>query len=102
VSAYTPGPWVVSEGELRSDGNPIVGGPEDLERAAACVNACEGINPEAIPDLVAALERIERLTLRNVQPEDDGLAGWEPVATNRITHIRIVAKAALRSALVKQ
>ena len=26
--------------------------------AAQCVNACEGINPEAVPDLLEALERI--------------------------------------------
>lgn len=27
---------------------------EDVERIVACVNACAGINPEAVPDLLAA------------------------------------------------
>lgn len=31
----------------------------DLNRAIACVNACEGINPEAISGLIETLERIQ-------------------------------------------
>lgn len=30
----------------------------DIERIVACVNACKGINPEAIPDLLLACKMI--------------------------------------------
>lgn len=29
---------------------------DNIGRAVACVNACAGINPEAVPELLAALE----------------------------------------------
>lgn len=40
--------------------------PEKADRIAACWNACEGINPEAVPDLMEALRAIGRLA-------DDGV-----------------------------
>lgn len=32
----------------------------DAHRIADCVNACEGINPEAIPDMIEALKTFQR------------------------------------------
>ena len=32
----------------------------DADRIVACVNACDGINPEAVPDLLAACEAASR------------------------------------------
>lgn len=31
---------------------------ENFKRIVSCVNACEGLNPEAVPELVAKLEHI--------------------------------------------
>lgn len=31
---------------------------QDVLRAIACVNACAGINPEAVPDLLAVVEEL--------------------------------------------
>jgi len=31
----------------------------NAERIVACVNACEGINPEAVPEMLKALQNIE-------------------------------------------
>ncbi len=31
---------------------------EQAERIVACVNACEGLNPEGVPDLLAHLEHV--------------------------------------------
>ena len=66
---HTPGPWaawdndgtgtlpcVLSKG-VTAAGNFYVSQCnvyEDARRIVACVNACEGINPEAVPDLLAA------------------------------------------------
>lgn len=75
-STHTPGPWYawpdgkgVSVGvnqsardicRLTYSGRPF-DPPEEqrvpnAERIVACVNACAGINPEAVPELLAALE----------------------------------------------
>lgn len=74
MTAHTPEPW-----RLDTDGgsgqyhnirhNMICSGPyllgsrrdtgtakADAARIVACVNACAGINPEAVPDLLAAVE----------------------------------------------
>lgn len=70
---WTPEPWTNSRGfenlvsshdgqtpicDCRSSWNPP--GPiehANAERIVACVNACEGLNPEAIPELIAVCER---------------------------------------------
>jgi hypothetical protein len=31
--------------------------PEDAEQVVQCVNACEGINPDAMPDLLTCCKR---------------------------------------------
>ena len=55
------GQWLYSaEGNLvvyytnDDDGLHDVCGGADLERIVACVNACAGINPEAVPELLIA------------------------------------------------
>jgi hypothetical protein len=40
----------------------------NARRIVACVNACEGINPEAVPDLLAACEYV-----KYAAPETEGL-----------------------------
>ena len=64
MSKHTPGPWVANEdliyngvGDLVTIVSGVGSLDEDMERAArivACVNACEGINPETVPDLLKA------------------------------------------------
>ena len=39
------------------EGNGMAG---DIPRACACVNGCEGINPEAVKELLEALDRLAR------------------------------------------
>lgn len=72
MSAHTPGPWrwlpnmtrLVSDdgagvlspwwdSETEEDGVAI--SDSDARRIVACVNACEGLNPEAIPGAVEVL-----------------------------------------------
>jgi len=52
-------PQIVSEsGQIIVNGLDLALGAEEAnaERLVACWNACEGINPEAVPDLLEALE----------------------------------------------
>ena len=54
---HTPGPWPEHPNAWRGSGNrcfQIFLSLEDWQRAAACVNACAGINPEAVPALAEA------------------------------------------------
>lgn len=71
---HTPEPWII---EHDPDGVPYiwrdgtshfvtkVTGVMDTEanasRIVACVNACKGINPEAVPELLAALKDVRDL-----------------------------------------
>lgn len=83
---HTPGPWrndpakgsavgaapvIVADTCWRGTTREIAkvlfhGGSEDPEvqanarRIVACVNACEGINPKAVPDLLAACKEVLR------------------------------------------
>lgn len=68
---HTPEPWefyTTPDGETViavADGGPAIASiaeeastelnEADAERIVACVNACKGLNPEAVPDLLAAL-----------------------------------------------
>ena len=55
--AFIQGP----NGEIiaRADDLPEQGTIDgNMVRASECVNACKGINPEAVPDMMEALERI--------------------------------------------
>ena len=66
---------------MAEDGTHITGWGSVTQRAAnadrivACVNACEGINPKAIPDLLAALEAVEWVQM------PDGFGGLETEPT---------------------
>lgn len=65
---HTRGPWSTDERYVRQagSGKPIAGtypqrhgGPyPDADRIVACVNACEGINPEAVPELLVSLQAL--------------------------------------------
>ena len=44
----------------------------DADRLVACWNACEGINPEAVSDMLAALETAESYLSRLPQCADRG------------------------------
>jgi len=68
---HTPGPWIVGRGNriymgaameareiavaTRSDPSIRAQAEANAARIVACVNACEGINPEAVPEIVKAL-----------------------------------------------
>ena len=75
MSEHTPGPWRKTTGYIASSAVPHVvavyvppantcmnwaagAGTNEAEangrRIVACVNACEGLNPEAVPDLLEA------------------------------------------------
>ena len=79
VPSHAPEPWRVGKGSFMglavldadSDGvcacstglQPLYAGDEEAKRAnarriVACVNACAGLNPEAVPDLLAACEAV--------------------------------------------
>lgn len=56
-SNHTPEPWGPDLGPIDKDYyiEPMtLLTTRDYKRARACVNACAGINPEAVPDLLAA------------------------------------------------
>lgn len=109
ITKHTPGPWKPDGYGLRVLAEPkhfkptaahpvfvvaqcstFCNGTEPEERAnaariVACVNACEGINPEAVPDVVKALEELLSL--------DSGDSG-----TVREASVRDAARAALAKA----
>jgi len=69
-TTHTPEPWydsstgnhqglVLSEGDGQSVAVTYQG-PADAARIVACVNACKGLNPEAVPEMLAALESFTR------------------------------------------
>ncbi len=67
MTKHTPGPWKMFYGKICSPSCESLGflsgefteRSHDLAnalRVIACVNACEGINPKAVPDLLKALK----------------------------------------------
>jgi hypothetical protein len=42
----------------------------NTRRIVECVNACEGINPQAVPDLLVALERLCRTHRAQLYPKE--------------------------------
>lgn len=78
---------------IHSGGTQLVGGlfgdvkggkdqaKANAERIVACVNACAGLNPSALPDAVKALEEINKTTTSSMS----------------LMHIQRVARAALAS-----
>ena len=75
MSKHTPGPLRIKKAPPSRDGREVEtvalhGGERpvvavclaraDAEYYVACVNACEGINPEAVPELLSALRSLCR------------------------------------------
>jgi len=91
-----PGNDIHEEGNacIYSD-NTSGGRPKELlanaERIVACVNACAGIDPAAIPALIEALERIER---------GEGRFSTDPLthAANCIEDMKQIASTAILAA----
>jgi len=89
---HTPGPWRLTTGAywlrivgpakeaIASFGNQRrwLDGVEvaaNARRIVACVNACEGINPEAVPDLLEACRKlIEANSIHAHEIDEDILA----------------------------
>ena len=111
MSKHTPEPWEVrgecgiwSEDGFVATTNPHVRPFATIQatnaaRIVACVNACEGINPQAIPDLLKAAKGLaECYTLtsqQQVQAHDRAIAAIKKaealnhVYSLRLTHRRI-------------
>ena len=68
MSAHTRGPWWVAVEPTETGTRRVIHGPAnavcsgvdeaDGNRIVACVNACAGINPDGVPLLFAACERV--------------------------------------------
>lgn len=72
-TTHTPEPWHVAEGRnhllrIAAGTAAVVNDCGDSEvpqhaanadRIVACVNACAGVNPDAVPDMLAALHRAD-------------------------------------------
>jgi len=52
---------------------PLAEAQATAARIVACVNGCEGINPEAVPDLVFALEQARQYLMSRNLPDDPAL-----------------------------
>ena len=76
---------------LAFDAVAVARDEEHARRIVACVNACEGINPEAVPELVDALRRIS-----------DGEFATDVQWGDRVAALRDVARSALKKAEVPQ
>lgn len=79
MTAHTPGPWTQeNKGELGTrtarhvvvdaKGRKIVKMPDlssrsyaNAARIVTCVNSCEGINPEAVPEMLVGLKQMENI-----------------------------------------
>ena len=101
-----------------SPGYPSVATPEEMlanaDRIVACVNACEGINPEAVPGLLEACEALAALDQQTIQecidhePRPGGIGSTEihTFILNAVQYDTLVeavraAKAAIGSAIAK-
>jgi hypothetical protein len=104
---HTPEPWELTRHAtpdyapqcgIYSEDHPadfaIVKGEANARRIVACVNACKGINPEAVPDLLEALQdvlheaeekdRSERLTAERMR----SIADWCRSAIRKATETK--------------
>ena len=109
MAGHTPEPWDAyldgSDSDVRANGGetvicpmaPYTGSPfgkeaeANAKRIAACVNACKGINPEAVPELLEALN--ECFT-------DDGATCWrsKEFMIRRLQRINWLVKTAIAKA----
>ena len=97
---HTPEPWWDESGVAHAKApewtpdhhscvHPIAEGNSeegDCARACACVNACEGMNPEAVPDLLKVCKdvasRMDRTVavVREMTGDPVGWGGYEHIA----------------------
>ena len=104
-TAHTPGPWDWCRVPLYNPEKPepgfpayctnSVGGEEwiakakaNASRVSACIAACKGINPEAVPGLLKAMKRIA---------DDAGVSSMAQIMLFR-THVVRIARAAIAAA----
>ncbi len=63
TTQHTPGPLKASGSMVFTVDGALVaesyGHTANAEHVVCCWNACEGINPEAVPDLLAACEHLD-------------------------------------------
>ena len=86
--------WIkLTKGEIMPEQGTIDG---NLIRAAACVNACKGINPEAVPLLLEALKFFTAAHVARINSGDCGF--WNPEEDAEV----IKARAAISKAEGKQ
>lgn len=71
----TPTPWNWNTFDPASHGGGHVLDGDSYEHAMCCVNACEGINPEAVPEMLAVCGTAEALLAISQMPHraTDGL-----------------------------
>ena len=83
---HTPEPWIACDiadilglnaGHFEIYNKPFGAGivgwavtKEDAARIVSCVNACKGINPEAVPELLEALELFLSCKITNEQQNE--------------------------------
>ena len=78
---HTPEPWTGDEASIAGPGewNPICHAsyedsdstPHDMRRIVACVNACQGINPEAVPELLGLAKGYRVLMAKVISEKGD-------------------------------
>ncbi len=74
MSKHSPTPWRLDNGNIVDRCGCTIDDPldeADKPGIVTCVNACEGINPEAVPEMVAACATVLDLLDRVVGWEDD-------------------------------
>jgi len=88
LPTHTLGPWECVYGAIMSkDGRIVIPtireeNEPDADRIVACVNACEGINPDAVGDMLEALVEIRAVAL------SEGNDEFAAIARNAINKAR--------------
>ena len=106
---HTPGPWAIEESKRGAilyikarDGQVAQTYGEgdfyrtqypNARRIVGCVNGCEGINPDAVPELLAALTNI-----RDTVESCYVAGGWVPLDTEEMESIAAMSNAAIAKA----
>ena len=72
---HTPEPWPRNSpyGILPEESRLA---PRDYERARKCVNACAGINPEAVEDMRKALDHCRNVIAEHLRKPGNDLNGF--------------------------
>lgn len=108
MSKHTPGKLIIELGSaksasngafiLKADRDEKLTSPTErdsnIEHAVDCWNACIGINPEAVPDLLAALQNLDReITALEMFGETGNTASAANVEAARVAARAAIAKA---------